>query len=181
MAFGAISLALCVPVDAQRRTVADSRREALERQREQERQAALRRRPIPPRVPTASIFFCDTNDVQCRTEIHEFGIDEVRDLFVFAAWRNVTGEHTQRLRFVLPDGNTYQVIDTKFTVDPNAAGADVQAAVRTREEMAVNAPLAVAGTHITQRSLAGTWTVEVYLDGKFIARTQLIFRPRVSP
>lgn len=145
-----------------------------------DRDGSRRGRPLPPRVPSAEIFFCGTHDVQCRTSINAFGLEEVRDLFIFAAWRNVTGEHAQQLRFLLPDGNVYQTLETKFTTEASSADPDTQVAVRSREEKAVSTPLAVAGSHITQRSLAGSWTVELYLDGRFITRTNLIFRPRVQ-
>ena len=157
---------------AQRQKPADPKKEL-------EQRSDLRRaRPLPVRTPSAELFFCETRDVQCRTSINTFDLDGVRDLFLFAAWRNVTGEHTQQLRLVLPDGNTYQTLETKFTADTSSADPDVQVAVRSRDDRAVNVPLAVAGTHITQRSLDGTWTVELFLDGKFITRTTLIFRPR---
>lgn len=129
---------------------------------------------------SASIFFCTTNNVECRTKINEFDLDEVRDLFVFAAWRNVQGEHMQQTRFLLPDGNLYQSVGTKFTAGTTTKSPGVQRAARSREDFAVNVALPVAGTHITQRSLAGTWTVEVYLDGKFITKTSLTFRPRAT-
>jgi hypothetical protein len=38
----------------------------------------------------------------------------------------------------------------------------------------------VAGTHITQRSLAGVWTVEVELDGTRVARRELVLLPQRS-
>lgn len=136
----------------------------------------------PPRSApvSASIFFCVTNNVECRTKINEFDLDQVRDLFVFSAWRHIQGEHTQQLRFLLPDGNLYQSIETKFTVSTATKSSGVQSAVRSREEYAVSVALPVAGTHITQRSLAGTWTVEIYLDGKFVTKTSLTFRPRAT-
>ena len=138
--------------------------------------AAKAAQPGPP--PMASIFFCGTNDVQCRTKINEFGLDELRDLFIFAAWKHVSGEHTQQIRLLLPDGNLYQTFETKFTTDGNAKKAGVKNAVRSREESAVSVALPIAGTHITQRSLSGAWTVELYLDGALITKTTLTFQPR---
>lgn len=145
---------------------------------ESERREEKPARPAPPRKPTATLFFCETRDVQCRTSITEFGIDDVRDLFIFAAYRNLSGEHVQRLRLVMPDGNTYQVTETKFTTEDSASGPGMQVAVRSREDFAVSVALPVAGTHITQRSLTGAWSVELYLDGKLIATSSLTFRPR---
>ncbi len=174
---GAAMLLLCAfAADAQSKRAASPQREEAERQ--------FRRpvaRPNPPRMPAATLFFCTTNDVQCRTSITDFDLDAVRDLFVFAAWRNLSGEHTQQLRFVLPDGNTYQAMETKFTVDATSTDTNVQVAARSREEKATSVAFAVAGTHITQRSLSGTWTVELYLDGKLIAQSPLTLRPRANP
>lgn len=174
---GVAALLLCaMPAGAQSKRAASPKRE--EPARESRRPVA---RPNPPRVPAATLFFCTTNDVQCRTSITDFDLDAVRDLFVFAAWRNLRGEHTQQLRFVLPDGNTYLVVETKFTVEASSTDTNVQVAAKSREEKATNVALAVAGTHITQRSLSGTWTVELYLDGKLIAQSPLTFRPRANP
>jgi len=131
--------------------------------------------------PKASIFFCSTDDVQCRTKINEFALDDIRDLFVFSAWKHVDGEHTQELRFLLPDGNLYQKIETKFTTQESAKKQGVRATVKSREEAALSVALPVAGTHITQRSLAGTWTVELFLDGHLVASSELIFKPRPQP
>lgn len=146
-----------------------------EPQRETNAAKAGRSAPV-----SANIFFCTTNTVECRTKIDQFDLDGVRDLFVFTAWKNVQGEHTQRVRLLLPDGNLYQASETKFTTQAGSTTPGVQLAVRSRDDYAVSLPLAVAGTHITQRSLSGTWTVEVYLDGKFITRTSLTFRPRAT-
>ena len=134
------------------------------------------RRQAP--APAASIFFCEVADVQCRTSISQFDLDDLRDLYVFAAWRNVAGEHVQQLRFVLPDGGTYQVVETKFTTLANAAAPDLQKTVLSRGEPTVVAVLPVAGSNITQRSLSGNWTVELILDGKLMARANLVLRQR---
>lgn len=134
------------------------------------------RRQAP--APAASIFFCEVADVQCRTSINQFDLDDLRDLYVFAAWRNVSGEHVQQLRFVLPDGGTYQMIETKFTTAANPSAAGVQKAVLSRGEPTVVAILPVAGSNITQRSLSGNWIVELSLDGRFVARANLVLRPR---
>ena len=126
--------------------------------------------------PAASIFFCENNNVQCRTDLNRFDLASIRDLYVFAAWKQVSGAHTQKIRFLLPDGNLYQVLETKFTTQAVSQTQGVQAAVPSRGEPTVVAMLPVAGTHITQRALVGTWTVELFLDGNLITRTQLVFR-----
>ena len=160
--------ALSLPVAAQSAQKVDSERGRGD--------VEVRRKPAP--APVASIFFCTTRDLQCRTGIIDFGLDEVRDLYVYVAWRNVSGEHIQQLRFVLPDGNAYQVLESRFTTLAKGGSAEVQVAVASRGEPTVVNVVPVAGTHITQHSLAGTWSVEAYLDGKLVARTNLIFHPR---
>jgi hypothetical protein len=129
-------------------------------------------------APRASIFFCETADVQCRTELNQFRLDELRDLVMFVAWQRVTGEHTQQVRFILPDGNVYQVMETKFTTLARGARPGVQGALPSRGERAVSTVLPVAGTHIAQRTLSGTWTVEVLLDGELITTASFVLRGR---
>jgi hypothetical protein len=139
--------------------------------------------PPPFRNPQPAIFFCTVSDVQCRNDDNQFYLNEVRDLFVFVAWDKVSGEHTARIRLLLPDGNLYQQTETRFTTQPQPAAAaspqgKVQVARVSRGEPTTVLELPVAGTHITQRSLAGAWTVEVELDGKPVARRNLIFLPQ---
>ena len=140
--------------------------------------------PPPFRNPQAAIFFCTVSDVQCRNDDNRFYLNEVRDLFVFVAWGKVSGEHTARIRLLLPDGNLYQQTETRFTTQPQSAAAaaasqgKVQVARISRGEPTTMLELPVAGTHITQRSLTGAWTVEVELDGKPAARRNLILLPQ---
>jgi len=134
------------------------------------------RRTLP--VARATVFFCENSNVACRTGINDFKVDDLRDLYVFVAWGNLSGEHTQQLRFVLPNGDAYQTLESKFTTLASTNSENVQVAARSRGEPTVANVLPVAGTHISQRSLTGTWTVEVLLDGKLVTRTSLILRPR---
>lgn len=135
------------------------------------------------RNSSPAIFFCTVSDVQCRSDENQFYLNEVRDLFVFVAWGKVSGEHTARIRLLLPDGNLYQQTETRFTTQPQPAAASgeqgkVQVARVSRGEPTTVLELPVAGTHITQRSLSGAWTVEVELDGKPVARRNLILLPQ---
>lgn len=139
--------------------------------------APVRRVPTPPPA-RATLFFCETDNVQCRTNINWFGIDDIRDLHIFAAYRNVTGEHTQQVRLRMPDGNLYQSVETRFTTLASGSGPEVQVAVRSQGEPTVVTVVPVAGTHITQRSLDGTWVIELLLDGKPVGRAELILQPR---
>lgn len=137
----------------------------------------------PSRNPQPTIFFCTVSDVQCRNDDNQFYLTEVRDLFVFVAWGKVSGEHTARIRLLLPDGNLYLQTETRFTTQPQPAAAarspgKVQVARISRGEPTIMLELPVAGTHITQRSLTGAWTVEVELDGRPVARRSLILLPQ---
>ncbi len=181
------------------------------------------------RSPRAEVFFCTTSGVECRTSINEFDVDQVRDLYIFVAWRGVRGLHTQQLRLLLPDGNLYQTLETPFTTRrhrlPSPEGhqgqdlnfavptqtrssslqarlgrpsrgevaaeltslptstqriplpPEVQLARRSRGETTVMSVLPVAGTFITQRSLLGTWTVEVSLDSRPVTKANFTLRP----
>ncbi|GEM_PF-5990237 len=136
-----------------------------------------RRVPAPPPA-RATLFFCETDNVQCRTNINWFGIDDIRDLHIFAAYRNVTGEHTQQVRLLMPDGNLYQSVETRFTTLAGGSSPQVQVATRSRGEPTVITVVPVAGTHITQRSLDGVWVIELLLNGKPVGRANLIIQPR---
>lgn len=170
LVFAGLLTVFAVPLAAQRTRISSEPRPVPARKIDVERPE---RRQVPP---NASVFFCENNNVQCRTELSRFDLDVIRDLYVFAAWKQVSGEHTQRIRFVLPDGNTYQILETKFTTQANSQTQGVQATVPSRGEPTTVSMLPVAGTHISQRSLAGTWVVELYLDGNLITRTRLVFR-----
>jgi len=138
----------------------------------------------PTRTPQAVIFFCAVRDVNCRTDENRFYLNEVRDLFVFVSWGHLRGEHVARVRFLLPDGNVYQQSELKFTTEqgertnhPRKSDENVQVAVISRGEPATVLDFPVAGTHISQRSLTGTWIVEVELDSKPVARRNLFLLP----
>jgi hypothetical protein len=130
-----------------------------------------------PRHPQAEVFFCEASSLECRTSINDFELDKIRDLFIFVAWREVRGEHSQELRFILPDGNLYQKVPARFTTTAlSAPSLDIQTARRSRGEPTVISTLPVAGTLITQHSLTGTWQVQVYLDGRLITEASFILQ-----
>jgi hypothetical protein len=100
--------------------------------------------PLPVRLPQPKangpeIFYCITPDTSCRTTQETFSLAELRDLFVFVAWPNVSGQHVQTVQFFQPDGNLYMAMKTSFSVGGGAA-----AAVRP----AVVAPVAPAGGNV---------------------------------
>lgn len=126
----------------------------------------------------AEAFFCGVSSVECRSGTADFEIDQLRDLFIFVAWRGVRGMHSQEVRLLLPDGNLYQALDTKFTTQQGLAAMDgVQVAQLSRGEPTVVSFLPVAGTFITQRLLSGTWRIQVSLDGKLVTETTFELRP----
>jgi hypothetical protein len=77
-----------------------------------------------------------------------FEVGTMRDLKILVWW-SVAGQHVQRLELVSPDGSLYQRFVAAFDTD----------AAKLVETM-----LPVAGTWITDHSLFGQWTVNVYLD-----------------
>ncbi len=132
---------------------------------------------VPPQTPknnpgsgqvSATVFFCTTADPQCRTAINAFEVQKLRDLFVMVAWRGVRGQHEQALEFKLQDGNLYQRLTNRF---------DTATTATSRGEPVVVQVLPVAGTFITQHSLHGTWSVEVFLDDRLITRGTFTLEP----
>jgi len=108
--------------------------------------------------PVAMVLtVCDTSNETCVGSIN-FSLGSVRDLSFSVAWQNVpAGTHTQQIAFVQPNGVVYQTISHSFAVADGTTGSATTSDV-----------VPVAGTYITQRSLAGDWSVEVSLDGKLI-------------
>jgi hypothetical protein len=81
----------------------------------------------------------------------------VRDLRIRVRW-NVAGSHAQRLELLSPDGALYQRMVTAFDADA------LRVASPQSNFVPVETLLPVAGTWITDNSLFGDWTVNVYLD-----------------
>ena len=79
-----------------------------------------------------------------------FTAARVRILKIDVEWRTLVGAHTQQLELITPGGSIYQ----RFT----SAVESVTGRAR------VETQIPVAGTWITEFSLEGTWTVNVYLD-----------------
>ncbi len=98
-----------------------------------------------------------------------FSVGRARDLRILVWW-NVAGSHTQRLELLSPDGALYQRIVGAF--DADAARFEG----RSRSDFVpVETLLPVAGTWITDNSLFGDWTVNVYLDGERTPITSATF------
>jgi hypothetical protein len=163
--------------------------------------------PVPaPRRP--EIFYCETPDTSCRTTQDTFPLADLRDLFVFVVWPNVSGQHVQTMEFLLPDGGIYSTKKTRFSIGrvaPVAAAspefknevappppaphllADANKVhaegiptllMKSRGDSAVLTVLPVGGTYITQRSLSGTWRVRVLLDDRLAIESEFTLIPR---
>jgi hypothetical protein len=112
---------------------------------------------VPPPAPLAvAVRLCDSSVPSCVGTV-SFSLASIRDLDVNVDWQNVPGgTHTQQLAILLPNGVVYQTISHGFGVEDTVGSPTVSDA------------MPVAGTFITQRQLAGEWTVQVSLDGAVV-------------
>ncbi len=112
----------------------------------------------PQPAPLAmAVRLCDSAALGC-VNTTNFSLASMRDLTVNVDWQNVPGgTHTQQLAVLLPNGVVYQTISQGFGVPESTLGSPT-----------VIDAMPVAGTFITQRQLAGEWTVQVSLDGAVV-------------
>jgi hypothetical protein len=82
----------------------------------------------------------------------------MRDLEI-NVWWTVPGQHVQKLRVIAPDGSLYQSLTATFDGDRNRRRLSVHGG-----DTLVQTLLPVAGTWITEYSMEGLWTIEVYMD-----------------
>jgi hypothetical protein len=84
----------------------------------------------------------------------DFSVESLRHLRILVWWNAPGPGHVQRLDLYAPDGALYQ----RFTaaVDETSRRGDGLTLVET--------VLPVAGTWITQHTLLGAWSVQVFLD-----------------
>jgi len=134
------------------------------------------------RVQVGDVFFSTDEGSACQAGSREFQLTEVPNLYVCVALKGLSGKYAEKLTFVLPDGNIYQTMTVPFMTADMPANADpnIQVDGRTLEAKRagwgangvtfVTAALPVAGTYITQYTLAGVWTVRVGLDGNQVGR-----------
>jgi len=121
---------------------------------------------IPVAPARATLAFCDSAAANCTSQ-DTFALQFVRDLNVMVNWENLpAGTHAQKISFILPEGELYQAFEKSFDVADGSTGA-----VTTIQA------LPVAGTWITQRSLTGTWSVSLELDGQAMGTSSLQFTP----
>jgi hypothetical protein len=123
--------------------------------------------PTPAPMPSsATVTFCSGPQASCG-QASSFPVSSTRDLVARVHWMDVpAGTHTQRVRFVLPEGAIYQERESSFSVSADSTkGVDVPDG------------LPVLASFISTRQLTGKWNVEIYLDGKLVSTTPLEFVP----
>jgi hypothetical protein len=80
----------------------------------------------------------------------EFTAAELGDVKIVVRWKNLFGNHQQRLELIAPDGSVYQSLLRPLTV--------------TDAGLPVITLVPVSGTWITRNGLFGSWCVDVYFD-----------------
>ena len=99
---------------------------------------------------SARVDFVGVRDDGREQRGQHFTAARVRILKIDVEWRTLVGAHTQQLELITPGGSIYQ----RFT----------SAVESVTGRATVETQVPVAGTWITEFSLAGDWTVNVYLD-----------------
>ncbi len=128
--------------------------------------------PPAPATPSVAVHFCSNdpyNGSVCDPVNNAFDINTTRDVTILSELSNVTGAHTEELRFILPNGDLYQSMTTTFDT---TTGQGLQP---DTELPTVSNILPVAGTWIQMRAIRGAWTVQVYLDGQLMNSYTLNF------
>lgn len=126
-------------------------------------------RPTPGAVrmalpARAQLSFCAD---QCSKYAESFKIDSLRDLNIVVTWTSALGPgtHVQKLELVSPSGEPYQQLETRF---------DTRTVKQTRlGQTMLRSSIPIAGSWIQQRSVAGNWKVNVYLDDKLVTSGSL--------
>lgn len=133
---------------------------------------------LPVVEPTASIVLSSTpvTGEGAAPTATSFSISSVSELYVYTAWMNLCGEHTEIRKYYEPSGALFYQKLTAFSTDitepvpylrkpslphntsvvpviPNAQGA-----------LVMDDYIGVAGTWISDHSMTGTWKLELYLD-----------------
>jgi hypothetical protein len=105
-----------------------------------------------------------------------FSVTQVRELYIYSQRSRMSGQHRELRKFYAPSGDLYyqKVIafsteleqPVPFTDRVSVPHNRTVAALQTDENnrAVLEDVFPVAGTWISDRSLTGTWTVEVYLD-----------------
>lgn len=132
---------------------------------------------VPPGV--REVFYGESEATACQPGPRQFALDRLRDLYICVVWGGLVGTQVEQLTLVAPDGHAYQTITRAFvTADaaPSVATVEVEGRSYPVEPAGWGAggaalvvvALPVAGTFITQHTLAGTWRVRVALNGRLV-------------
>jgi hypothetical protein len=109
------------------------------------------------------VSFAASAEKACQPGGREFVLDDLRGLYVCIGWAGPVGTSAPQLTFLSPDGNVYQTMTLP---------------VVTAEALETVATLPVAGTYISQHSLAGRWMVKISLNGKPVNQDHFILQAK---
>jgi hypothetical protein len=143
---------------------------------------------LGPRVTGIPLVNLSIGKGPCASPDHEpsaqFALGAMKDIFFCASWLPLEGVHLQTIEILAPDGSCYQKIETPFETPGPAAVRPVDAKTkkvvlegrkipvevrRLVRDPATGASLLqtsfpVAGSYVASHAIAGTWSVNVYLD-----------------
>lgn len=133
--------------------------------------------PPADAAPSATLIFNESPSSYVPSPApQEFSIQSVRELYIHTFWTGLTGEHTETRKFFLPSGELYYQRLVPFSTDIDApVPFDREVGIPHATSVQPTPPdadgnvivtdyLSVAGTWISDRSLTGTWTLEIHLD-----------------
>ena len=120
-------------------------------------------------VPAAAaVSICDSANSKCQATNATYSLETATDLNVGVDWSNVpAGNHSQEMRLLMPNGNVYQRFQNSFVVP----------ASDSKGNASVSHFVPIIGTFIAERQIAGDWKLEISLDGKIVAVSDLQFNP----
>ena len=133
--------------------------------------------PAPVATPTATLIFNESATTHVAPSVLQgFSVKSVRELFIHTIWSNLKGAHTETRKFYSPSGELYYEKLTPFSTEIDAPlpfeqpvsiphASSIQATpLNSKGNAVVTDYLSVGGTWISDRSMTGIWTVEIYLD-----------------
>jgi hypothetical protein len=113
----------------------------------------------PAPLPAATISFCDNPDPGC-SPASSFSLAALRDLNVRVNLSDLSPRnHMETLNVVHPGGGLYQTFHNSFVIQEKPTGT-----------LTTMNAVPVSGTWIAQRSMTGTWEVQVFLDGRLLGK-----------
>jgi len=145
--------------------------------------------PSAPSVPPAATTTMGTVRLSVSSDgvrrATRFGLSATRELFIHSEFAELSGQHLLALRVFAPSGIKYDELrvaltdsqgpQDKLKLDVGALHGVELRQVAPLKPSQVDLVLPVAGTFITQRSMAGKWTIEAHVDGEAVARAATSF------